>query len=106
MKKFMLSIGLALTLGLGWQGYGGFATAPAFGQPPPPPPGYCDPYYYQCYYSQPYADPLSQFFYYVVPEIGEKVGRREYRKPERHERRGNEGRERQEHGGGERHEHR
>lgn len=97
MKKFWLSLGLTLILlGGGWQGYQGVGAAPAFGQPyyqpPPPPPGYCDPYYYQCYYTEPYANPLDQFFYYAVPEIGGEI-------IEQHERREHEGREYREHEG-------
>ncbi len=99
MKKFGLILALALALAIwGWQGYQGLGTAPAHGQPPPPPPGYyCDPYYSTCTYynsyTAPYADPLSQFFYYTVPQIGgeiyEEHERREWREHERreHERR-------------------
>ena len=75
MKKFVLTLGLAvILLGWGWPGYLS-GTAPAFGQPyppPPPPPGYCDPYYYNCtynnYYSAPYANPLDQFSSSAVPK--------------------------------------
>ena len=81
MKKFALTLGLTfILLGWGWPGYYLSGTAPAFGQPyppPPPPPGYCDPNYYNCnydnYYSAPYANPLDQFFYYTVPEIGGEI---------------------------------
>ncbi len=100
MKKFVLTIGLTfILLGWGWPGYLS-GTAPAFGQPYPPPPGYCDPNYYNCnynnYYAAPYANPLDQFFYYTVPEIGgeiiEQHEGREYRGHEGYEHgRGHEG---------------
>ena len=111
MKKFVLTLGLTfILLGWGWPGYLS-GTAPAFGQPyppPPPPPGYCDPNYYNCnyynYYSAPYANPLDQFFYYTVPEIGgaiiEQHERHEYREQDRGEHRGF---ERGHEGGHERH---
>ena len=80
MKKFALALGLTfILLGWGWPGYYQSGTAPAFGQPypPPPPPGYCDPNYYNCtydnYYSAPYANPLDQFFYYTIPQIGGEI---------------------------------
>ena len=107
MKKFALALGLTfILLGWGWPGYHLSGTAPAFGQPYPPPPGYyCDPYYYNCtynnYYSAPYANPLDQFFYYTVPEIGGEI----IEQHERHEYRGHEGYEhgRGHEGGHERH---
>ena len=70
------------------------------GEMPPPPPGaLCDPYYYNCdyynYYSAPYADPGTQFFYYTVPWVGEELEeqheRQEYRGHEHYEHRGHEG---------------
>jgi hypothetical protein len=65
MKKFWLSLGLTLILvGWGGGGYYGFVTSPSFGQDY----NYCDPNDPNCYnnyYSAPYADPLSQFLYYV-----------------------------------------
>ncbi len=94
MKKFMLALGLILVLVCwGWQGYNGVGTAPAVGQPPLG--YYCDPYYYNCtydnYYSAPYADPATQFFYYTVPLIGGAIirghEREEFREHQRHERR-------------------
>ncbi len=100
MKKFMLSLGLILILVCwGLPGNNGIGTTPAIGQPPPP--GYyCDPNYYNCtydnYYSAPYTDPMTQFFYYTVPQIGgeiiEQRERREYREHERREYREHEGR--------------
>ncbi len=92
MKKLMLSLALILMLICwGWQGYQGVGTAPALSQPPPP--GYyysCDPNYYQCdyynYYSAPYTDPGTQFFYYTLPwaggELEEHLEHREYREHE------------------------
>ena len=92
---------LALTLVLvtwGGQGYHGFETCTAWGQPSPyPPPPYNNPYYYPPpynyynYYSAPYADPLSQFLYYVAPQLGEE-------EREQWEHRGREYYERREHG--------
>jgi hypothetical protein len=84
MKKFCLSLGVALIL-VCWSGAGyydlGTRTAlgqppyppppPAYPQPPAYPPNYYAPPYYQApynyynYYSAPTADPLSQFLYYV-----------------------------------------
>jgi hypothetical protein len=93
MKKFMLALGLILLLVcLGWPGNNGFGTAPAIGQPPPPPGYYCDPYYYNCnydnYYSAPYTDPTTQFFYYTIPQIGGEI----FEEHEHHEYREHEGR--------------
>ncbi len=97
MKKFVLTLGLALIqLSWGWQGFSGLGAPRAYAQYPPPPGAYyCDPYSYQCtynnYYSAPYADPLTQFFYYAVPQIGgeleERHERREFREHERFEHR-------------------
>jgi hypothetical protein len=90
MKKFWLTLGLTLMLvGWGVGGYYGLGTSPSFAQDY----NYCDPNVQSCYnnyYSAPYADPLSQFLYYVAPPVQE---RREYRE-EREEgyERGNEGR--------------
>jgi hypothetical protein len=94
MKKFLLSLGLILML-VSWGGQGdqGIGTAPAGAQSPPG--SYCDPNYYNCtydnYYSAPYADPPTQFFYYTVPRTGERIRdrheRRELRREERRERR-------------------
>jgi hypothetical protein len=75
MKKSMLALGLILILVCcGWQGYQGFGSAPAMADPEHPRArGYyqCDPYYSRCtydnYYSAPYTDPLTQFFYYTIP---------------------------------------
>ncbi len=110
MKKLWLIFGLALILTAGGgQGYYGCGNSPAYGQPPPyyaPP--YNNPYYYpppanyNNYYSAPYADPLSQFLYYAIPQISgegeeeewEHRGR-EYYEPRRE---GREGFERGEHG--------
>jgi len=67
MKKFWLTLGLTLILvGWGGGGYYGFGTSPSFGQYY----NYCDPNVRNCYnnyYSAPYADPLSQYFYYSTP---------------------------------------
>lgn len=96
MKKFCLILGLLLlSVALGGPGYHGLETCPALGQyyyPPPPPYLSCnpsDPYCYYDYYSAPYTDPSSQFFYYVVPKIGEELEERhEFRERGRgHERR-------------------
>ncbi len=87
MKRFVLSLALALIMVCwGWQGYRDFGTAPAYGQPPPR--VYtCDPYYpYRCYYTAPYADPRTQYFYYVVPEIEEEILERRLERRERRER--------------------
>lgn len=102
MKKFWLTLGLISIL-LAGGGQGGFGTSPAFGQPPPYPP-YNNPYYYPPpsnyynYYSAPYADPLSQFLYYVVPQIGGEE-REEWEHRGRGRERGREGFEPREHGG-------
>ena len=90
MKRFVLSLALAIVLAVwGWQDCRSFGTAPAYGQPPPP--VYtCDPYYpYRCYYTAPYADPRTQYFYYVVPDVEEQLEEREQnlRHRERQERR-------------------
>ncbi len=79
MKRVCLTLTLGLILILtawGGQGYQVFGNRAAFGQPPPyPPPPYYNPYYspppydYYNYYSAPFADPLPQFFYYVVPQL-------------------------------------
>ena len=99
MKKFWLSLGLTLILvlvGWGGGGYFGLGTCPSFGQDY----NYCDPNVQNCYnnyYSAPYADPLSQFLYYVAPPVQEQQVYREERQ-EGNERgnqgrgRGNEGR--------------
>jgi hypothetical protein len=90
MKKFWLTLGLALILTAGGSpGYHGFGNSPASGQPPPYPPQqpYYNPYYYPPpynyynYYSAPYTDPLSQFLYYVAPQIEGQEEREEW---ERH----------------------
>ncbi|MFA5261984.1 MAG: hypothetical protein WC450_12225 [Candidatus Omnitrophota bacterium] len=110
MKKLWLTLGLTLMLMAGGgQGYQGFGTSPACGQPPPyyVPPPYNNPYYYPPpsnyynYYSAPYSDPLSQFLYYVAPQIGREGGEyeeREHRGREGYEYRGR-GREGFEHRG-------
>ncbi len=90
MKRFVLALSLTLVLtGWGWQDFRSFRTQPAYGQPPPV--YTCDPYYpYRCYYTAPYADPRTQFYYYVLPDIeGEIEERREERREmrERRERR-------------------
>ncbi|MCL4501480.1 MAG: hypothetical protein M1438_06425 [Deltaproteobacteria bacterium] len=82
MKKLIISLGLIVML-ISWSGPGdlGIGAAPALAQPPPPGYGYCDPYYYNCnynnYYTAPYSDPITQFFYYTVPQVG--GARRYYR---------------------------
>lgn len=90
MKKFWLSLGLTLMLvGWGGGGYYGLGTSPSFGQYY----NYCDPNVQNCYnnyYSAPYADPQSQFFYYVVPpyDRGTTVRERAHDRRERaHDRR-------------------
>jgi hypothetical protein len=112
MKKVWITLALTLILaGWGGTGYLGFGTNPACGQPPPyyVPPPYDNPYYspppydYYNYYSAPYADPFSQFLYYLAPQIGEEMEEheeREYRGPEYYEHRGHEreGFEHREHG--------
>ncbi len=106
MKKFILSLGLILILACcGWLGGLGFGAAPALAQPLPPPDSgsYCDPYYNECnyynYYSAPYSDPATQFFYYGVPEILEEHREHERREHwrEREHREEWEGHERREH---------
>jgi hypothetical protein len=86
MKKLCLIVGLTLILAAsGGQGYHGFGISPAIGQPPPypPPPPYNNPYYvpqpynYYNYYSAPNADPLSQFLFYLAPQLGEEQEERE-----------------------------
>ncbi len=87
MKRLGLSLALALMLaGMGLQDYRSFGTAPAYGQPPPP--VYtCDPYYpYRCYYTAPYADPYTQYFYYAVPDVEEEILERRRDRLERRER--------------------
>ncbi len=85
MNKFVLGLGLALILvAWGWQENPGVGTIPAYGQPPP----YtyvCDPYYpYSCYYTVPYEDPYTQYFFYAHPDAIPEV---EERRLERRERR-------------------
>ena len=75
MKKFGLSLGLTLIL-VCWAGGGfyGFGTCPAFGQ---------------SYYSAPYANPLSQFLYFLAPHQNQSYYQdtnRDYRDRERQER--------------------
>ena len=88
MKRFVLSLVLALILaGLGWQDCRSFGTAPAYGQPLPPRVYTCDPYYpYRCYYTAPYADPYTQYFYYVEPDVQEEILQRREERLERRER--------------------
>ncbi len=84
MKRFVLSVALALVLAVwGLQECRSFGTAPAYGQPPPR--VYtCDPYYpYRCYYTAPFADPRTQYFYYVVPDIEEEILERRLERRER-----------------------
>jgi len=72
MKKFWLCLGLGLILAC-WcgGGYYGFGTGTAYGQ-------YydshlsCDPRDPSCYrdyHAAPYANPLSQFLYYIAPPV-------------------------------------
>jgi hypothetical protein len=73
MKKFWFVLGLSLILAC-WcgGGYYGFGTSAAFGQYYDPRVS-CDsrdPYCYRDYHAAPYADPLSQFLYYVAPPAG------------------------------------
>ena len=94
MKKFWLSLGLALMLAC-WcgEGYYGFGTRAAFGQTYYRRSLSCnpsDPYCYNEYHSAPYADPNSQYLYYSAPPVGrdyryETHGERRAR--DRHERR-------------------
>ncbi len=98
MRKLVWSLGLVLVLMCWGIGSYDLGISPAHGQPPYYPPGYqyCDPYNYCTYYSAPYEDPASQFFFYTVPQIGGEL-LEEHREHERHE--GFERHERQEHGG-------
>ncbi len=76
MKKFWLCLGLGLILAC-WCGLG---TGTAFGQYYGSRGQYydsrhlsCDPRDPSCYrdyHAAPYADPLSQFLYYVAPPVG------------------------------------
>jgi hypothetical protein len=111
VKKLWLILGLTfMLLAGGGKVYQIFEINPAFGQPPPP---YNNPYYYPPpsnyynYYSAPYTDPLSQFLYYVVPQIG---GQEYYVPPQGYyvapRREGHEEFEEQEHRGREGYEHR
>jgi hypothetical protein len=73
MKKFWLYFGIGLILAC-WcgGGYYGFGTCKAFGQYYDPRLS-CDPRDPQCYrdyHAAPYADPLSQFLYYIAPPVG------------------------------------
>jgi len=73
MKKFWLTLGLTLMLTC-WCGVGyyGFGTSPAFGQDYYYQGMSCDPRDPSCYrdyHGAPYADPLSQFLYYVAPPV-------------------------------------
>jgi hypothetical protein len=99
MKKFWLSLGLTLMLAC-WcgEGYYGFGTGAAFGQQNYYAPSLScnpsDPSCYHDYYSAPYADPLSQWLYYVAPPVG---GYQRYERQETYrERRARERRERRE----------
>jgi hypothetical protein len=92
MKKFWLSLGLALMLAC-WcgEGYYGFGTRAAFGETYYYSRGLScdprDPYCYNEYYSAPYADPDSQFYYYVAPPVYERQEtNREYRDRKRGDR--------------------
>lgn len=72
MKKLMLLLIVTLTLVCwGRQEYNVFGAAPVYGQPPPPPSVVCDPYYETCtyynYFTAPYTDPDTMYFYYTVP---------------------------------------
>ena len=109
MKKLWLTLSLTIILMAGGgQGYHGFGTGPAFGQPPQYAPPYYNPYYYPPpynyynYYSAPYTDPLSQFFYYVVPQVEGQEEREEWehrgREYYQHQWHGHEGFERRGHG--------
>ena len=73
MKKFWLTIGLTLMLTC-WCGVGyyGFGTCPAFGQTYYLTCNPNDPDCYREYHSAPYADPDTQFFYYVAPPVYER----------------------------------
>ena len=70
MKKFWLVLGLGLILTC-W--CGGFGTGTAFGQYYGSRHLSCDPRDPSCYrdyHAAPYADPFSQFLYYVAPPVG------------------------------------
>ena len=69
MKKFWLVLGLGLILTC-WCGFG---TGTAFGQYYGSRHLSCDPRDPSCYrdyHAAPYADPFSQFLYYVAPPVG------------------------------------
>jgi hypothetical protein len=96
MKKFWLSLGLGLILAC-WcgGGYYGFGICPAFGQYYGSRNLSCDPRDPQCYrdyHAAPYANPLSQFLYYVAPPVSRdqryqhQETNRERRERERRER--------------------
>jgi hypothetical protein len=77
MKKASLILALTMLLTM-WGNL-------AFGQPPPyPQQPYYNPYYYPPpynyynYYSAPNMDPLSQFLYYVAPQIEGQEEREEW----------------------------
>jgi len=103
MKKIWLSLGLSLILAC-WcgEGYYGFGVCAAFGQSRYSRHLSCDPndpYCYNDYYSAPYADPLSQFLYFIAPPIGRdqryETRQRYERQETNRERRARERRERQ-----------
>ena len=97
MKKFWLCLGIALIM-VCWcgEGYLGFGTCPAFGQPYYSDNLSCnpsDPSCYNDYYAAPTADPLSQLLYYVAPPVVVEQGYEPRRGYERHDTgRGGEGR--------------
>lgn len=73
MKIFWLSLGLTLIL-VCWcgEGYYGFGTRAALGQPYYSRGLSCnpsDPSCYNDYHAAPYADPLSQLLYYIAPPV-------------------------------------